>query len=57
MPAAQAGCAAAYLLEDVGFVALVDAGFFAEDGEFLDPDLTGEPQIKRSLRAAAAECA
>lgn len=56
MPPTQAECAAAYLLDDLGLEALVDAGFFAEDGAFLDPDLAEEPEIRRSLRAAAAEC-
>lgn len=57
MPPARAECAAAYLLDDLGFDALVDAGFFTADGAFLDPDLADEPQIKRSLRAAASACA
>ncbi|GAB6984244.1 serine/threonine-protein kinase [Nocardioides pyridinolyticus] len=57
MTPAQADCAAAYLLDDLGFAALVDAGFFARDGAFLDPDLADEPEVKRSLTAATAACA
>ncbi|GAB3200630.1 hypothetical protein GCM10027062_20670 [Nocardioides hungaricus] len=57
MTPVQADCAAAYLLDDLGFDALVSAGLFAEDGAFLNPDLADRPRIRRSLTAAAAACA
>ena len=56
MSPGQADCAAAYLVDDLGLDALVDAGFFADDGAFLDPDLADRPEIKRSLTAAALAC-
>lgn len=56
MSPAQADCAAAYVLDDLGFDRLVTAGLFAEDGAFLDPDLVDEPTVKQSLREAALAC-
>lgn len=56
MTPAQADCAAAYLLDDLGFDALVEAGFFTADGAFLNPDLADQPRIKRSLTTAATRC-
>jgi serine/threonine protein kinase len=57
MSADQADCVAAYLVDDLGFDALVDAGFFDPDGSFLNPDLGDKPEIKQSLTAAALSCA
>lgn len=56
MTSAQADCAAAYVLDDLGFDRLLAAGLFDGDGAFLDPDLAGEPEVKASLRAAALAC-
>ena len=52
----QAQCVAKYVVDDLGFDTLVDAGFFAEDGRFLNPDLADEPDIKESLTLAAQSC-
>ncbi|HEU5039029.1 MAG TPA: serine/threonine-protein kinase [Nocardioides sp.] len=52
----QATCVAAYVVDDLGFATLVDAGFFDEDGRFLDPDLADAPHIKDSLTRAAQSC-
>jgi serine/threonine protein kinase len=56
MAPAQAHCAAAYVVDDLGFETLVEAGFFADDGSFLDPDLADQPEIRQSLTAAAMAC-
>ena len=53
----RADCVAAYVVDDLGFDSLVDAGFFGADGSFLDPDLADKPRIKDSLTAAALACA
>jgi len=52
----QAECVASFLVDDLGFGDLVDAGFFDEDGHFLDPDLAGRPAIRQSLTQAARSC-
>ena len=39
MTAEQSDCVAQAVVDDIGYDALVDAGFFASDGTFLDPDL------------------
>ncbi|MCB8955548.1 MAG: serine/threonine protein kinase [Nocardioides sp.] len=52
----QAECVASYVIDDLGLDALVDAGFFADDGHFRDPDLADEPEIKESLTHAAQSC-
>jgi serine/threonine-protein kinase len=52
----QATCVAQYVVDDLGFSTLVEAGFFDQDGHFLDPDLAGEPDIKDSLTRAAQSC-
>lgn len=56
MTAEQADCAAAYVLDDLGFDRLVAAGLFTEDGAFLDPDLSTEPEVRAALRDAALAC-
>ena len=56
MTPTQADCTAAYLVDDLGFDALVAAGLFTGDGDFLDPDLADAPEVKRSLTAAALAC-
>ncbi|WP_395658942.1 serine/threonine-protein kinase [Nocardioides sp.] len=56
MARSQADCVASYVVDDLGFDALVDAGFFTADGHFLDPDLADEPEIRRSLTRAAQSC-
>ncbi|GAA1158931.1 hypothetical protein GCM10009606_40980 [Nocardioides aquiterrae] len=52
----QAACVAAYVVDDLGFDTLVDDGFFAADGHFLNPDLADRPEIKDSLTRAAQSC-
>jgi hypothetical protein len=52
----QAECVADFLVDDLGFDALVEAGLFDEDGHFLNPDLGDEPEIKDSLTTAAQSC-
>ena len=52
----QAECVAKYVVDDLGFGTLVDDGFFAEDGHFLNPDLGDQPEIKDSLTRAAQSC-
>ena len=52
----QATCVAQHVVDDLGFATLVDDGFFAADGHFLNPDLTDQPEIKESLTRAAQSC-
>ena len=54
--AVQATCVAEYVVDDLGFDALVDDGFFAADGHFLNPDLADQPEIKDALTRAAQSC-
>lgn len=56
MTGTQAECVASYVVDDLGLDALVAAGFFDEDGHFLNPDLADQPRIKDSLTAAAQSC-
>ncbi|MGB0100058.1 MAG: hypothetical protein WBP61_07230, partial [Nocardioides sp.] len=54
---AQADCVAARFVDEVGFETLVAAGFFDEEGRFLDPDLAEQQAVRRALRSAALDCA
>ena len=56
MNGVQAECVAQYVVDDLGFATLVDDGFFADDGHFLNPDLADQPEIKDSLTRAAQSC-
>ena len=56
MTAEQSDCVAQTVVDDLGYDALVDAGFFAPDGTFLDPDLADHPEIKNALTSATLTC-
>ena len=56
MTAEQAHCVAQAVVDDLGYDALVEAGFFAPDGTFLDPDLADHPEIKNALTSATLTC-
>jgi hypothetical protein len=56
VPRRQAGCVARRLLAAEGLERLVGAGVVATDGRFLDPDLTGRPDVRRALVRAARGC-
>jgi hypothetical protein len=56
MTADQSDCVAKTVVDDLGFEALVDAGFLDEDGKFLDPDLADHPEIKNALTSATLTC-
>ena len=56
MTADQSRCVARAVVDQVGYDALVDAGFFAADGTFLDPDLADHPEIKNALTSATLTC-
>ncbi len=52
----QSDCVAQTVVDDLGFDALVEAGFFSSDGKFLDPDLAEHPEIKSALTSATLTC-
>ncbi|MEO6511034.1 MAG: hypothetical protein ABIO16_08600 [Nocardioides sp.] len=56
MTADQSDCVARTVVDDLGFDALVDAGFFSRDGDFLNPDLADHPEIKNALTSATLTC-
>jgi hypothetical protein len=52
----RARCVARRLLAAEGLERLVAAGMVRSDGRFLDPDLSGQPGLRRSLVHAARSC-
>jgi len=52
----RARCIAGRLVAVEGLGRLVGSGVVTADGRFLDPDLTGEPALRRSLARVARSC-
>jgi septal ring-binding cell division protein DamX len=52
----QAECVATALIDDQGLPALIDAGLFDEDLNFLNPQLDDKPALKNAMLSATVAC-